>query len=187
VLADSPNGDMILVSAPDCLPANQYPALESALLIADPSTGLVMALDRTGTIDTLYQSQDARGVVTESMVEGSRNLVANARSLSGSAAIEEDAFLASVGKVGDPLPSVWSDALWSGRLLWLRRAGPCLFGGETVESSLWDVITPDNRARVAVVAMPAGLQPLAVSSDRVLCVTRDETNIEYVGVYRIIR
>ena len=185
VVGQLPNGNVMSVVLPgQCLPVNLYAFADSTLLIADASTGVLMSLSRTGAIDTLYQTQDARGVVTQAMVDGARRLAANDSLVSPE---YRGSFLESVGEPGDPLRSFWSGVLWDGRLLWLRRAGPCLFGAENVEPSLWDVIDVESRSRVAVVEMPAALRLLAVASDRVLAVTRDALDIDRVGVYRINR
>jgi hypothetical protein len=90
-----------------------------------------------------------------------------------------------VGQVGDPLRAVWSDLLWDGRRLWLRRATPCLIG-ERTEPYSWDVVDTESGSLVGVVEVPAALRLLAVSADRVLAVTRDELDVERVGVYRIL-
>jgi hypothetical protein len=161
---------------------------DSTLLLADASAGIVMSLGRRGTVDTLYHGQDARGVVTPAMVEGAYEFLKNAEPrLVGLPGFEPNDFMESVGKVGDPLRSVWSDALWDARLLWLRHATPCFLDDGDAEPSRWDVVDPESRARVAVVELPAALRLLAVTSDRVLAVTPDEFDVERVGVYRIIR
>ncbi len=179
-------GNLSVASATDCLPANHYAALDELLLITDASTGLVLTLDHTDRVDTLYQSRIARGVVTREMVDGVRRYGDELEA--AGMPVQRDVFLGGVGQVGDSLRAVWNDMLWDGRSLWLRRAVPCLFGeGTRTEPYIWDVIDTESRSRLAVVETPADLRVLAVAPDgRVLGVVRDELGVQYVGVYRTL-
>ncbi len=191
VLSASTSPTPMLAAAPDCLPANHHVVADTVLFIADASTGLVVSLGRTGTVDTLYRSPGPQVQVTEAMVAGAEAFIANvvdhARGAPGSPAIQQGAFLEAVGSAGDPLRSVWREALWDGRQLWLLRATPCLFGGERVDPDLWAVIDVETGSLVATLETPAGLRLLAVASDRVLGVTTDELGVEYLGTYSIVR
>jgi hypothetical protein len=190
VLSAPTSPSPMLAAAPDCLPGNHHVVADTALLIADASTGLVMSLGRTGTVDTLYRSPEPHGQVTEAMVAGAEAFIANVVDRArgpGSPAVQRGAFLEAVGRVGDPLRSVWREALWDGQLLWLLHAAPCLFGGERADPDLWDVIDLGTGSLVATVETPAGLRLIAVAPDRVLGVATDELGVEYVGTYAIAR
>jgi hypothetical protein len=149
------------------------------LVIAQADTGLLLALHRSGDLDTLYSSHD-RSIVTQEMVDG-------ARRVAKVASLESDApFLEEVGKPGDPLESVWSHMLFDGaRLVWLRRAPTCFFPEPPVYR--WDVIDINARERVAVVELPAAQQLIAVSPSIVLSLSRDELDVERLSAFRIIR
>jgi hypothetical protein len=185
------NGGTVSVAADQCLPALHHVITDSTLLIADASIGAVMALGRTGVIDTVYAHPEPPGVITEAMIDGAREMIAGAVASpppGGSPEWDPDAFMESVGNAGDALQSYWSAVLWDDGMMWLRRATQCFFNADdAAEPALWDVIDVDGRSRVAVVQVPAGLRLFAVAADRVLGVTRDALEVERVGVYRIIR
>jgi hypothetical protein len=191
LLGTSPNLT-ITESMQRCLPENLYATADTALLIGHAGSGTLLSLSRSGTIDTLYRSPD-RGQVTQVMLDSLQARVSNtmesAKGLPEARGISWDTKPAfeRVGKLGDPLPSEWTEVLWDGRMLWLRRSIPCFTRAERVEPAQWDVIDIERRSRVAIVEVPAALRVLAVASDRVLGVSRDALGVEHVGVYRIVR
>jgi hypothetical protein len=164
----------------ECLPTTHYAIAGSKIIIADASVGLLMSLDRSGAIDTLYHSTQ-RSMVTQEMVGAGLSLFEDLGEPG-----QREAFLERLGQVGDPLQSVWSALLWDGRSLWLQHAYPC-FDSDRTEAHIWDVIDIESGSRVATLQTPANLRLLAHATDRVLGVFTDELGVEYVGVYRIIR
>jgi hypothetical protein len=56
-----------------CMPELLHTVADSVLLIAQASTGLLLAFNRSKEVDTLYWSFD-RGTVTQGMVDGAQRL-----------------------------------------------------------------------------------------------------------------
>lgn len=68
------------------------------------------------------------------------------------------------------------DSMWGRRHV--LRAGP---GGE------WRVVRPDDGAWIATVRMPPGVTPLTVHDDRLVCIARDELDVQRVVVHPLER
>jgi hypothetical protein len=162
-----------------CLPDNHYGISGTRILIADASTGRLLALDPAGAVDTIFQS-DRRATVTKEMVDGARAYLRRV-----DAQGSQKAFLDRVGSVGDPLLAAWSDALWTQQTVWLRHATPC-FIDASAKPQLWDIVDLQTGVLVAVVEVPAPLYLLAVAADRILAVATDDLGVQHLGVYRVL-
>jgi hypothetical protein len=181
-----------------CSPRTVEGVLGNRLFVAEPGTGTVTAMSRSGDAEVIYRA-GGRDTVTTAMVEKARTLIeaimssvgrpkrgpdgiyqlANVQFPAGTA----DSVVGMLGDVGDQLQTVWSDMVTdrSGRL-WLRRSN-C---GSTRAHEMWDVLdTVGNRIATAV--SPADFRIWSVDGDRVLASTTDSLGVQQIAVLRVAR
>ena len=167
-----------------CLPEVEHLVRDDRILIADGREGVLWALDRSGRRTELMRAS-ARDTVEAGAVARLSEMIELTESYVEPVLDDaERTLLAQLGEPGDPLPSAWSALVEDSGdgSLWLRRAA--CFPEDPTET--WDVVSPAGRP-VASVRVPGNLRILAVVGEQVLAVTRDETGVEQVAVYRVVK
>ena len=165
-----------------CLPEIEQLVGGDRILIADGKRGVLYALHRSGELTELMR-ETSRGTVGEDAVTRVRQMIEDTESYVEPVLDDaEQAILAQVGEVGDPLPSAWSAMLQDPEdgSIWLRRAA--CFPEDPTET--WDVVDAEGRP-TATVTVPGNLRTLSVVGDRVLGVLRDEQGVEKVALFRV--
>ncbi len=168
---------------PTCLPETLHLTVDDQIVIADSRSGRLYAMGPTGTVRTLYETR-YRDNVRQDLIDFVERAVEWAEeSRSMTSASKKDA-RETVGRLGDPLPAVWSGMVADqDGGVWLQRASCDLAG---TASTTWEVLDSDWTLQ-GTVSVPADIRVLSVRGDLVLAAITSFQEIPYLALYRVSR
>lgn len=169
-----------------CLPLTRHATTGDGLLIADNRRGVLLSLDRAGSLTPLYATAHRDTVRQEIVDLLDQHLVARGRTSGDYTPESKQQVRDALGPAGAPLPAVWSEMVPDADGgVWLQRAS-CHATWLGDPTNTWEVVGPDWRLE-RTVTVPREMRILAVDGDRVLAFRPGDFDEPLLGLYRLVR